>query len=773
MYGKLLTIGLFLILFACQKNADHSSHSGKLVSTPAELYDALKNAKAGDEIVLANGTWKDVEIVFTGKGTKDKPIILRAETPGEVFIEGKSNLKFGGDYLEVHDLFFRNGHTPSGAVVEFRMDENQVASHCRFTNCVIRDYNQSSRDQADHWVEFWGRHNELSHCYIAGKSNHGPTVRIQIKGNQSIYNYHQIIHNHFGPRPRKGGPSSETIQIGDSETSMSPSYTNVSNNLFERCNGEVEVISSKTNYNEFRNNIFYKCEGSLVTRHGNYCIIDGNYFIGDENQHVGGVRLINTGHWVTNNYFFNLKGEEFRSPLAVMNGIPKAAQNRYNQVTDVVVAHNTWVNCTSPWHFGVGSNISQKDVLPPSEIRSETPERTIVANNLIYHEKGDAKPIVAHDKIDGIAFKNNVINNQGVAFEKVDGLEPAAFEMEKAGEYVFYPKGLENAELYAGFEFEKIEKDIFGNPRSGKNIPGAMCQPPADGLNILDKKKYGPAWYSDEVPETTPQVLSASAEANDLASKIAEAKNGDIVELAGGTFSISNPLAIDKKITIQSKDANNPAQIIYNGAPATPAFEMHPRGHLILKNVKLSGEKKQYAFASLKENMSSLYNLSVSNCEISDFDFVLKAYKNAFAEEIAFSQSVLKNCQNGIELSAETDDKGDYNAEFLTVDSCRFENIKSNVIDYYRGGYDESTIGGNLLVTNSAFSNCGAREANGILINTRGIINVSILKNTFKNNPVKLVALLWGAKNNTHSGNEIISSGKIVVEENLKLKVIY
>ncbi len=773
MYGKLLTIGLFLILFACQKNTDHSNLSGKLVSSPTELYDALKNAQAGDEIVLVNGTWKDVEIVFTGKGTKDNPIILRAETPGEVFIEGKSNLKFGGDYLEVHDLFFRNGQTPSGAVIEFRIDENRVASHCKFTNCVIRDYNQSSRDRSDHWVEFWGRHNELSHCYIAGKSNQGPTIRVDIKGNESINNYHQIVHNHFGPRPRKGGPKAETIQIGDSETSMSPSYTNISNNLFERCNGEVEVISSKTNYNEFRNNIFYKCEGSLVTRHGNYCVIDGNYFIGDENKNVGGVRLINTGHWVTNNYFFNLKGEEFRSPLAVMNGIPKSPLNRYNQVTDVVVAHNTWVNCTSPWHFGEGSNVSQKDVLPPSEIRSETPDRTILANNLIYHEKGDEKPIVAYDKTDGIAFKNNVINNQGVPFEKVAGLEPAAFEMEKAGEYVFYPKGLENAELYAGFEFEKIEKDIFGNARLGKNTVGAICQLPADGLNILDKKKYGPSWYSDEVPETTPQVLLATAEANDLASKISEAKDGDVVELSGGTFSISRPLAIDKKITIQSKDENNPARIIYSGAAATPAFEMHPRGDLMLKNVKLSGEKSQYAFASLKENMSSLYNLSAFNCEISDFDFVLKSYKNSFADEISFNQTVLANCQNGIELSAETDDKGDYNAEFLTIDSCRFEQIKSNVIDYYRGGYDESTIGGNLLVTNSTFSNCGAQEPNGILINTRGIINVDISNNTFRNNPVKLIALLWGAKNNTHSGNEIINSGKIVVEENLKLKLLY
>ena len=174
---------------------------------------------------------------------------------------------------------------------------------------------------------------------------------------------------------------------------MAPSHTLVANNFFDHCNGEVEVISSKTNFNEFRNNVFYKSEGSLVTRHGNYCIVDGNIFIGDEkSEQIGGVRLIGTGHWVTNNYFYNLNGQTFRSPLAVMNGIPKSPLNRYLQVTDVVVANNSWVNCVSPWQFGVGSNVDQKDILPKSEIRSATPIRTIVANNLIYNETTYSPP---------------------------------------------------------------------------------------------------------------------------------------------------------------------------------------------------------------------------------------------------------------------------------------------------------------------------------------------------------------------------------------------
>ena len=115
----------------------------------------------------------------------------------------------------------------------------------------------------------------------------------------------------------------------------------------------------------------------------------------------------------------------------------------------------------------------------------------------------------------------------------------------------------------------------------------------------------------------------------------------------------------------------------------------------------------------------------------------------------------------------------DYNAEYLTVSNCNFSNVKQNVIDYYRGGYDESTIGGNLLLEYSTFTNSGAKEQNGILLNTRGIINVDISNNIFKNNPVKLIALLWGAKNNSHSDNQISNSGEIRVEENLKLTLMY
>lgn len=764
---------LSIFLFRCQSPS--SVKNSIMVSDKLELEDAIANAEPGDEIVMANGSWEDVEIRFTGVGEEDSPITLRAETAGEVLIEGASDLKISGSYLVVKGLYFQNGASPSSAVIEFRTDEATNAFHCRVTECVIEGYNKAQRNKTDLWVRFSGRHNQLDHCYLAGKSNRGPTVRVDLAGNESIKNYHQITDNHFGPRPPKGGPSAETIQIGNSYTSMAPSYTLVANNLFERCNGEVEIISSKSNFNEFRNNVFYKSEGSLVTRHGNYCLLDGNYFIGDkDSENIGGIRLIGTGHWVTNNYFYQLKGEAFRSPLAVMNGIPKSPLNRYIQVTDVVVAYNSWIDCRSPWHFGVGSNVDQKDVLPASEIRSERAIRTTVANNLIYNTAADDQPVVAHDLLDGINFQSNLINNQGGAFEDVEGLNTQSFELTELGEYIFVPTNLSSeVEPFVGFEFETISTDIFGNSRAGEeNAIGAVTSQPQEAPAILDRNQYGPEWYTSEPIDKEGETHSV-ATAADLLSKIESAAAGDVIALAAGSYELSSPVVIDKNIRIQSSDAEQKATIAYSGPAASPAFAMHPKGELSLENIILTGQGNQYAFASLAKDMSSLYNLSVENCEISNFDYVLKAYKYSFAEHINFTNSSLKNCNNGLELSEEIEDKGEYNAENIRIDNCQFEGIGQNVINYYRGGYDESTVGGNLVITNSQFTNCGAKEASGVLLRTYGIINVDISGNTFRNNPVKLVALLWGAKNNTATDNSITNSGEIRVEENLKLNLLY
>jgi poly(beta-D-mannuronate) lyase len=769
MKNLLLIFSLFLSLISCNKNVTNEIS----VSDTSELIEATKSAKAGDIIVIKNGTYKNVEIILQGEGTEKEPIILKAETAGKVFIEGVSSLEISGTYLNVNGLFFRKGHSPKKNVIAFRTDANKVANYSSVTNCVILDFNNLERDNDNLWVQLYGTHNKLANCYIAGKTNGGPTVRVDLKGNQSIRNYHQIINNHFGPRPRKGGARGETIQLGSSFTSMSPSNTTIANNLFEECNGEVEIISSKTNFNLIKNNVFYKSEGSVVTRHGNYATIDGNYFIGDGvNKQFGGIRIVNTGHWIINNYFYNIIGENFRSPLAVMNGIPKSPLNRYNQVTDIVVAYNTYVDCKSPWQFGVGTNIAQAAVLPKSEIRSARALRSVVANNIIYNKKGDKNPIIEHDKADGVKFKNNIINNQGVSFGDTKRMKATKFELTKVGENIFIPNLNSDLDIYDGFGFNTITEDLFGESRANSNSIGATVKGDLKDPSILDKTKYGADWFSNVTEVKDVKTIEVSATKGDLEAKIKAAKAGDIIALNPGKYNVSKSIVIDKTITIQSNGSEK-AEIIFSGADNTPVFELNPYGILSLNNVVLSGNGKQQAFANLKENMSNHFGLTVTECKIRNFNYVLKAYKQTFAESVTFTNTAISNCENGIELSEETNDRGDYNTEYLTIDNCQFTNVKQNVIDYYRGGYDESTIGGNLLVANSTFTNCGSKEKNKMLLNHRGIVNVNITKNVFKNNKVDFVSILWGAKNNIESENTLSNSGKIKTQENLVMKLMY
>ena len=241
MKYTIVLLSLITLLIGCETK---KSNNSILVSNTDELNKAILDAQPGSEIIMTNGEWKDVQIRFIAKGTEDQPITLRAEKPGKVIIKGASDLKLGGEYLVVNGLYFKNGASPSAAVIQYFINEDTLANHSRVTHCVIKDFNKAQKNQQDLWVLFKGRHNQLDHSYLAGKSNRGPTVRIDIAGNQSIKNFHKITNNHFGPRPPKGGPSAETIQLGNSYTSMSPSNTLVANNLFERCNGEVEVISS-------------------------------------------------------------------------------------------------------------------------------------------------------------------------------------------------------------------------------------------------------------------------------------------------------------------------------------------------------------------------------------------------------------------------------------------------------------------------------------------------------------------------------------------------
>ncbi|MDR2511902.1 MAG: right-handed parallel beta-helix repeat-containing protein [Bacteroidales bacterium] len=359
-------------------------------SPVSEINYLVKSAKAGDTIIIDNGEYNNISLKINTIGTKERPIVIIAQTAGEVVLTGNSTLRLAGEYIEIHGLKFTDGYAEKGAVIEFR-NGNNVAKHCRVSNCAIINYTSPDRSTDNIWVDMYGQHNRFDHNTVFGKQNLGCVLVVQLNEECSQNNFHQIDHNYFS-RPLLGSNSGEVIRVGNAQYSLTSSQTIIENNYFDKCNGEVEVVSIKACDNIVRNNIFNECQGVVALRHGNRNIVEGNAFYGNGIQNTGGIRVINAGHIIRNNYFEKLTGRRFFAALAIMNAVPNSLPNRYHQVKDVIIENNIWKNCDNI-EFGVGADN----------------ERTLAPTNILLknNDLGTTKIQYFSDK-KGYKFENTV-----------------------------------------------------------------------------------------------------------------------------------------------------------------------------------------------------------------------------------------------------------------------------------------------------------------------------------------------------------------------------
>ena len=181
----------FLLIFLLSLSSIQAEEF--LVKDQDAYFDAVSKVKPGDIIKLANGTWRDFEILFTGNGKENQPIRLTAETKGKVILSGQSNLRLAGNYLEVSGLVFRDGYTPTQEVISFRRNKKQLANHSRVTEVVIDNYNQPERQEADFWVMMYGQYNRFDHNHLVGKRNKGVTMAVRLDSEESRNNYQELI----------------------------------------------------------------------------------------------------------------------------------------------------------------------------------------------------------------------------------------------------------------------------------------------------------------------------------------------------------------------------------------------------------------------------------------------------------------------------------------------------------------------------------------------------------------------------------------------------
>ncbi|WP_017446422.1 polysaccharide lyase 6 family protein [Gayadomonas joobiniege] len=675
------------------------------VADQAQYKKISENLQPGDEVVLKNGVWKDFEIVFRGQGTKDEPIVLRPENNGDVILTGQSNLRLAGEHLLVKGLVFKEGYTPTSEVISFRYNNKELAYHSRVTEVVIDNYSNPDKFETDYWVALYGQHNRFDHSFLRGKRNRGVTLAVRLNSSESQQNHHQIDHNYFGPRPTLGSNGGETLRVGTSHYSLTDSYTRIENNYFDRCNGEVEIISIKSGKNIIKNNLFFESTGTLTLRHGNQNTVESNIFFGNGKAHTGGIRVINQGQKVVNNYLEGLTGFRFGSGLTVMNGVPNSPINRYHQVKDALIQNNTLINVENI-HLAAGAD---------SE-RSAAPVDSNFSKNLIVNQS-QTSPFEIFDDISGIEFADNLVNFDTQAFGQ--GFSQTQYaQLKRDNNGLYYLPGIEQG--------ARIER-------------------------VLQKSETGPAWYSKKdllKPLNSGKSISV-ASGSSLADVIASADSGDTLVLAAGDYTVSRILQLDKAISIRGEKG---AEVTLYPQRGT-LFEIQNKGSLALYNLTINGAKSPDSTGNVlirtkKWGMYYNYKLLMDQVDVRDLD-VNKAFDffaagaRSLADEIRITNSRFSNISGGVLLlNKETDDLGIYNAEYVTLENNQFSKVQDVLLDLYRGGRDESTFGPHLSFQhNKVF-----QVANG------------------KRNKTNASLRLHGVQQSLVAENQFVDSAKIVVE---------
>ncbi|MCL4116255.1 UNVERIFIED_CONTAM: hypothetical protein GTU68_048566 [Idotea baltica] len=701
LYSLLL---LILILCSCQSNGQD------LVHDIDAFNKAVEQAQPGDQITLANGVWKDVELLFVGKGTKENPIILTVQEKGKVTLEGQSNIRIAGEHLHVEGLVFKNGYGPTSEVISLKKNKEKLCTDCRITECVIDNYNPPERFDTDYWIGIYGRNNRIDHNYLVGKRNQGVTMAIRLNTEESRENNHRIDHNYFGHRPILGSNGGETLRIGTSHYSLTNSKTLVENNYFDRCSGELEIISSKSCQNTFRGNTFFECQGTLTMRHGNETVVEDNYFFGNRKPNTGGIRIINETQTVRNNYHEGLTGYRLRGAFVIMNGVPNSPANRYLQVINSTASNNTYLDCDHV-QLCAGSD----------EERSATPKNTTVNSNIFYNRNRESI-FTIYDDISGITFEDNLLSPNLKSISK---------------------EGFANKEI----DFKRNESGLLVPSEvleAGMHPNGEMATPENTGVAWYDRVEQEPIFSKGK----TIKIKSGE---NTLLSAIEKSEDGDIIELEeSGEYLMTKSIDLYHTITFQAARELTSKPVIK--FQKSSLFNIENGGSLTLSGLKFDGgECPDYSGNSVirtsRYSMNRNYKLFVENCDFMDLDVnhsfeVLKVFKNTFADSIVLRNSSFTKISGSVlALDKETEDKGIYNAENVIIENCQFKDIGGAVLILYRGGTDESTSGPMLKMDQCQLANVGQDNRNkiGASIAMHGVQKANIENNRFEDSePIKL-----------------------------------
>lgn len=377
------------------------------ITNPEDITSLSSSLNAGDTVILADGVYtSDSRIRFSPTtATADNPITFRAATPGGVVFTGGLKMDIGGDHVIIDGFHWKGGYGASN-FIQFR-DGTDYANFSKIQNCAIDGLSIDPDDAADdqlnnsitkhRWIVLYGTYNTVTNCSFMNKESAGALILVELyynaQSNSCATVGHTISNNYFYKYAKidsslSNSGDSETIRIGSSNNQNVHSNTTVINNYFVEADGENEIITNKSKNNSFINNTFRRCRGSLVLRHGSNATVDRNYFLGENVDGTGGIRITDSDHTITNNYIQDcitvVSQAKWNNGITFIGGSANAAvdctssdtSNGYQKSNNITISNNSIVNTNAPLFFNIdkGSN----DVTGS------------LTNNLIYFSSGNS-----------------------------------------------------------------------------------------------------------------------------------------------------------------------------------------------------------------------------------------------------------------------------------------------------------------------------------------------------------------------------------------------
>ena len=727
------------------------------VSTPQELVKTGIQAKAGDTVVIKSGNYPNCNLIISAKGTARQPIVFMAQVPGGVHFTGNSYLHITGTYITVSGVVFKDGYAGKNHVWQFSHGK-EVANNSRITASSIQSFNNPLRLDENHWLTLSGKNNRVDHCNFTDKTNLGVLVAVLLDDDRSRINNHSIDSNYFGIRKPLGSNAGEMIRVGVSQHCTFYSNTVIKNNFFEYCDGETEIVSIKSCGNKVVGNVFKECQGAVVLRHGNDNTVEGNLFYGNDKEGTGGVRVINEGNWIVNNFMSHCKGQGFRSPLAIMAGVFNSPANRYLPVRDAVIANNTFLNCT-PFSISEGKDAE----------RSVDPKNVLLLNNLFYaNTPGPLCYTVS--TIDSVFAAGNVFS-ASLTNPGVQGFTAGTISMQKwdsKGFPVIGASGANNA--------TKKLLDSLNTIASTRGVRAFSNTIGANNLNyfkalLANAPKLGNSWESKKTSAemgattnaTKTQKTTTVSTVSELATAIGLGANTKII-LKAGTYTFLEPIVIKGSVTISS---NGAAVNFATSSAINNLFTLQQNAELTIQNsnINASAVAAQHFMAVTSDGSGIHSSIGITGCKIHGFTgaAIVMAPKSSYLDKITIQNSVFENNKAALlSLKDEDDNKGYYNAERIVVTNNSFTNHSGQLATIYRGGNDESTMGPIFTFSNNKIVNC---TANGALIELFGVQQSNVNNNAFTSSNIagKTVAYTDNTKAfHYQKNNSTVNSGTIL-----------